>query len=186
MASGFPLLINRVSIKTSEALYQACRFPHLPSIQRIIIDAKSPMTAKMLSKPHRPYSRKDWLYVRVKIMQWCLRIKLAQNLEKFSSLLLATKNLPIVEYSNKDSFWGARFNREQDCFIGLNVLGRLLMGLRLELQQNELYKLSYVEPLNIENFLLFDKKINPINEDKKNIQNKFSKSSSEQLWLPLT
>ncbi len=29
MAPGFPLRINDVDFRTSEALYQACRFPHI-------------------------------------------------------------------------------------------------------------------------------------------------------------
>ena len=37
MASGFPLRVNGVRIHTSEALYQACRFPHMPEVQRKII-----------------------------------------------------------------------------------------------------------------------------------------------------
>lgn len=184
MASGFPLFVNRFPIRTSEALYQACRFPHLPDIQRRIIDAKSPMTAKMLSKPYRKYSREDWICVRVKIMQWCLRIKLAQNLEKFSSLLLSTKELAIVEYSTKDDFWGAKFDKEKGCFIGMNVLGRLLMGLRLELQEKKLNELAYVKPLEIGNFLLFNEEINPVKENKKTVENNF-KTSHQQSWLSL-
>lgn len=185
MASGFPLYINNVSIKTSEALYQACRFPHLPNIQKIILEAKSPMTAKMLSKPNRVYSREDWIDVRIKIMQWCLKIKLAQNFEKFSTLLLSTKDLNIVEYSTKDNFWGAKLNKEKNCFIGMNVLGRLLMGLRLELKQKSIEELIYVEPLNIENFLLFNKKIQPVNEDKKYIKYNCHHTLTKPLWLPL-
>src|SRR5690242_2001891 len=83
MAPGFPVMINGVCINTVEALYQACRFPHLPDIQKMIIDQPSPMTAKMRSKPYRGDSRKDWDRVRVKIMRWCLRVKLAQNSAKF-------------------------------------------------------------------------------------------------------
>src|SRR5437667_12647655 len=79
MAPGFPLLVNGITIRTSEALYQACRFPNMPDVQRMIIEEKSPMTAKMLSKPYRGESRPDWQSVRVKIMRWCLRLKLAQN-----------------------------------------------------------------------------------------------------------
>jgi predicted NAD-dependent protein-ADP-ribosyltransferase YbiA (DUF1768 family) len=45
MAAGYPIKINRVPILTSEALYQACRFPLLPEIQQLILDAKSPMAA---------------------------------------------------------------------------------------------------------------------------------------------
>src|SRR5579859_3354816 len=79
MAGGFPLRVNGINILTSEALYQACRFPHLPEVQRLIIEQKSPMTAKMKSKPYRDQSRSDWDSVRVRIMRWCLRVKLAQN-----------------------------------------------------------------------------------------------------------
>ena len=108
MAAGFPLEVNGVSIRTSEALYQACRFPHRPEIQRLIIEQQSPMTAKMKSKPHRKDSRPDWDDVRVGIMRWCLRVKLAQNWQKFGDLLLTTGNRPIVEKSRKDDFWARR------------------------------------------------------------------------------
>lgn len=50
MASGYPIVINGIYIKSSEALYQAMRFPHLPEVQMIIINESSPMTAKMKSK----------------------------------------------------------------------------------------------------------------------------------------
>lgn len=53
MAGGFPLDVNGMRILTSEALYQACRFPHRPEVQTLIIEQKSPMTAKMKSKPYR-------------------------------------------------------------------------------------------------------------------------------------
>ena len=45
MAGGFPLLVNDTTIKTSEALYQALRFPTLPEVQRKIIDEPSPIGA---------------------------------------------------------------------------------------------------------------------------------------------
>ena len=51
MASGFPLSVNGIHIRTCEALYQACRFPHLPEVQELIIAQKSPMTAKMTPEP---------------------------------------------------------------------------------------------------------------------------------------
>ena len=50
MASGFPIKVNGIYMLTSEALYQSCRFPHLPEVQKKIIDEKSPMTAKMVGK----------------------------------------------------------------------------------------------------------------------------------------
>ena len=91
MASGFPLEINGVRVWSSEALYQACRFPHLPKVQEIILRERSPMTAKMMSKPYRKDSRPDWEKINVKVMRWCLRVKLAQNWETFGKLLLSTR-----------------------------------------------------------------------------------------------
>src|SRR5437879_1166540 len=61
MAAGYPLVVNGVSIRTSEALYQACRFPKNPEVQKLIIDQSSPMAAKMYSKAHRnEHCREDW------------------------------------------------------------------------------------------------------------------------------
>src|SRR5262245_33121636 len=134
MAAGFSLRVNGVDILTSEALYQACRFPQLPDVQRLIIDQKSPMTAKMKSKPHRSKTREDWDAVRTRVMRWCLRVKLAQNWVTFRDLLLSTGERPIVEESKKDDFWGA-FAQEDDTLVGRNVLGRLLMELREELKK---------------------------------------------------
>ena len=153
MAGGFPLSVNGIDIRTSEALYQACRFPHLPEIQRLIIDQKSPMTAKMKGKPHRNNSRSDWNQVRVQIMRWCLRVKLAQNRHTFSELLLETGERAIVEQSRKDDFWGAK-QMGRDTLVGINVLGRLLMELREEIQAEGLESLLIVPPLDIPNFLI--------------------------------
>jgi len=153
MAGGYPLRVNGVRMLTSEALYQACRFPHLPDVQRLIIEERSPMTAKMKTKPHRTNSRGDWFQVRVKIMRWCLRVKLAQNWRKFSELLLETGDRPIVEQSRKDDFWGAK-PVDEDTLVGMNVLGRLLMELREAVKTETRETLCFVEPLAIPDFLL--------------------------------
>jgi len=161
MAGGFPLRVNGVRIRTSEALYQACRFPHMPDVQRTIIDERSPMTAKMRSKPFRKDSRPDWDAVRVKIMRWSLRVKLAQNWREFGRLLLSTGVRPIVEQSRKDDFWGAKVV-EDGTLVGMNVLGRLLMELREQLKGDEAESLHQIEPLPIPEFLLFRQPIEVI------------------------
>jgi len=163
MASGFPLLVNGVRILTSEALYQACRFPHLPDVQREIIGQRSPMTAKMKSKPHRKESRRDWDHVRNNVMRWCLRVKLAQNYEEFGRLLLATRDRSIVEQSRNDDYWGAKVvSIANDTLIGQNILGRLLMELRELLKNDAELALKTVHPLNIPYFLLFGKPIETV------------------------
>lgn len=162
MASGYPLQVNGVRILTSEALYQASRFPHLPEVQREIIGQHSPMTAKMKSKPYRKDSRQDWDEVRFKVMRWCLRVKLAQHYEEFGRLLLATRDRPIVEQSRKDFYWGAKISNDEGMLVGQNVLGRLLMELRELLKADTEGNLKIVPPLNIPDFLLLDKPIGTI------------------------
>jgi type I restriction enzyme S subunit len=159
MAPGFPVRINGVRILTVEALYQACRFPHLPEVQRKIIEQTSPMTAKMVGKPYRADSRPDWDRVRVKIMRWVLRLKLAMHWTQFSALLLSTGERPIVEDSRKDDFWGA-MPSGPDTLVGMNVLGRLLMELREEIKQG--VELRQVAPAAISDLLLYGKAIGAI------------------------
>lgn len=160
MAPGFPIVLLGQHIHTAEALYQACRFPHLPQVQRMILDEISPMTAKMRSKPFREQSRHDWDNVRVPIMKWCLRAKLAANWSKLSSLLLETGDRPIVEDSRKDDFWGAKPTPD-DMLEGRNVLGRLLMELREKLKV-EPVSLRCVTPVPIADFLLLSEPIGTI------------------------
>ena len=162
MAPGFPLLVNKAHIRTSEALYQSCRFPHMPEVQRMIISERSPMTAKMRSKPYHRESRPDWDSVRVKIMRWCLRIKLAQNWHAFGQLLLSTGDLQIVEKKvRRKDFWGAT-EQPNGTLVGMNVLGRLLMELREQLKCDEAEDLRFIEPLPISEFLLFSQPIEEV------------------------
>lgn len=159
MAGGYPIHVNGVRILTSEALYQACRFPHLPEVQRMIIGQNSPMTAKMRSKPYRKDSRPDWDQVRVRIMRWCLRMKLANNWSTFSNLLLRTGDRSIVEESRKDDFWGAKAAGDGNTLVGMNVLGRLLMELREQVKQRGREAALDIGPPDIPQFLLFGRPI---------------------------
>ena len=179
MAGGFPLEVNGIRILTSEALYQACRFPHLPEVQWLIIEQKSPMTAKMKGKPHRHESRPDWDRVRTKIMRWCLRVKLVQNRAKFSDLLLETGNKPIVEESKKDNFWGAK-PLDDGTLEGRNVLGRLLMELREELLSQNRQAYERIAPLEIPDFKLFGSAIVAVMALK---EEEFEKSESQDAPL---
>ena len=107
------------------------------------------------------YTRKGWDKVRVRIMRWCLRVKLAQNWVKFGELLLSTERRPIVEESHKDGFWGAK-PQSDGTLEGANVLGRLLMELRDQLREPGAECLKCVEPVPLPEFLLYGKPIRPI------------------------
>ncbi len=129
MAPGFTISVGSTTFLTSEALYQAMRFPGRPDVQEMIIEQGSPMTAKMKSKKfRREDSHPQWDSIRVAVMHWCLELKLAQNWTIFGELLRSTEPLQIVEHSSRDCFWGAV--PHGDFLKGSNVLGRLLMSLR--------------------------------------------------------
>lgn len=164
MAGGFPLKINGIHIRTSEALYQCCRFPHLPEVQQMIISERSPMTAKMRSKKFRRYSRPDWESLRVNIMRWCLRAKLAIHFEKFGELLLATDDAPIVEMKTRRAdFWGAKLDKDGK-LVGKNVLGRLLMELREDVRRTSPEHMKRAQPPDIRDFRLLEQDIQPVDQ----------------------
>lgn len=167
MASIFPLEINRIGVKSSEALYQACKFPDNCDLQKKIISANSPFAAKMFSKGQR--TRDDWFEVRIEVMRWCLRVKLAQNYYSFGDLLKTTKENNIVEYSDKDTFWGAEKINENE-LKGKNALGRLLMELRRDFYLNKIEEMLIVKPPKILNFKLCGENIEAIDMNFKYIE----------------
>lgn len=168
MAGGFPLHVNGFRVLTAEALYQACRFPHMPEVQTLIIEQKSPMTAKMTSKPHRRNSRPDWDQVRVNIMRWCLRVKVAQHWDAFAGLLLQTGDRQIVEQSRRDDFWGAK-PVDEHTLIGMNMLGQLLMELREEVKASGRVSFQQVDPIGLRGFLLGGRPIEAVGLDDGNV-----------------
>lgn len=118
---------------TSEALFQALRFDD-QEIQRIIRNARSPMTAKMLAKKHKsamtvtPLSEVDQDHMR-----FCLLLKFSQNYD-LRGRLMATGDATIIEDVTKrgnrgtNLFWGAKL--ENGVWVGQNMLGKMLMDLR--------------------------------------------------------
>ena len=119
------------------------------------------MTAKMKSKRYRKSTRSDWDKVRVKVMRWCLRVKLVQNWSSFSVLMLKTGSRPIVEESRKDDFWGAK-PQDDGTLVGMNVLGRLLMELREQLQGADKDALRKVAAPEVPDFMLLGKRIGTV------------------------
>ena len=86
MSSAFPMIVNGIKIRSSEALYQSLRFPFLPNVQKKIIDTASPLMAKRIISPLKGQSRIDFDELRIDFMRWCLRVKLACNYEGVGEL----------------------------------------------------------------------------------------------------
>jgi ribA/ribD-fused uncharacterized protein len=167
MAGGYPLRVNGHVVWTSEALFQVCHFPDHPDIQREILEPRSGMAARMKARKDGRrvmHTRADWFEVSLDVMNWCLRVKRAQNLEPFYWLLESTGEEPIVEQSRRDRFWGAVADAD-GVLRGQNHLGRMLMRLRDDARsrwQTGRDSLQVVEPLAIPNFKLLGQDIETV------------------------
>lgn len=148
MASGYPIRYGDLTCHSSEVLYQLARFPGLmdyrlaSNLPTLLDDINLPnaMTAKMKSKPYRHLTRSDWETgehggVRVEVMEAVLRLKIAQHWNRMVAFLATTGDMPIVEKSRKDDFWGAKPDGQGN-LIGRNVLGLLWMILREEVRSD--------------------------------------------------
>jgi len=145
MAAGMPIIVNGLTWNSSEALYQAAKYPPSviclpeahkkgtdPNVRRRILFARNAMGAKMTQKcaVKAGHVRADWNDVMVDAMRWALQLKLQQHRRIFGRVLKSTGSLPIVERSRKDRFWGAILSEDEKTFDGENHLGKLLTELR--------------------------------------------------------
>ena len=161
MSNDFPLTVAGISVGSSEAPYQAMRFPHQPEWQKEVLDAGHAMAAKLKSKKEKRRdtgSRPDWNAVNLDVMRWVMRVKLAQHFKTIGRLLRATRDKAVVELSKKDRFWGA-VEGDDGVLRGENHLGRLLMELRAEVLAKPEAELLRVEPPTIPDFMLLGKPV---------------------------
>lgn len=141
-----PIIVNNVSFKTSEQLFQLMKFKDAEPVLAVYQANNPKMIAKHWEKTHR---REDWGQIIVDAMKFCLGLKYEQN-EVFCQELENTKGKYIVE--DQTSFpkktpdtWGVK--QQGDNFVGPNLLGRLLMELR------DTGKLDYVLPTDATKFI---------------------------------
>ncbi len=137
--SNFAPLVNPIPagslrFKTSEALFQAAKFPRDTQLQTQIAAAASPAQAKRIARSVRMNDPEAWNRIRVDVMRWVIRAKREHNPAIIDALLRETGDMPIVEDSATDVFWGATPNNGYLC--GQNSLGRLWMELRAHLREN--------------------------------------------------
>jgi ribA/ribD-fused uncharacterized protein len=150
--SRLPVIINGLTVPTSEALYQAMKFPHRPDVQRAICDMSSPAAAKRLARHYAALTHPNWPGVRVTVMGWVVRVKFLQHHTRLVTALAATGDRPIVEYSARDRFWGAGpHDHDRRALYGLNMLGRLWTRVR-DLHTTAPAGLLCVEPLPLDHY----------------------------------
>ncbi|MBX4205734.1 NADAR family protein, partial [Candidatus Microgenomates bacterium] len=129
------------TFSTSEALYQSCKFyPKDFDIRENIRNASTPSDAKAISKEHKKEIRPDWSKIRPKVMRGVIRLKVKQNPD-LQQELLQTVDREIYEDADKY----APKNPDEETIKelrrwaiyqgeGENLIGRILMDLRKELQ----------------------------------------------------
>lgn len=146
--TGTPLTVGMLRFSTPEHLYQLCRFPSHPELQSLLNNQPTPRDCKSLVRVHELKTRPDWFHVRVPIMAWVVALKAGQH-ETFRDLLVSTGDVPIVEISTRDDFWGCK--RVGPELVGENTLGKILMGVRGRLRQGSL---GEVRPPKVPNMRL--------------------------------
>lgn len=127
--SRTPLVVDGVTLKNSEQLFQLMKFKDEEPVKEIYQAGNPKYLAKKWEKTHR---RSDWGEIIVNVMKFCLTLKYQQS-EAFRSTLLRTKGLFVVEdqttFPKKTAdTWGAKLVGDE--YVGPNLLGRLLMELR--------------------------------------------------------
>jgi len=108
--------------------------------QKILFDDKEILVRQLISEIMKPGDvkkfgktlelRKDWDNIKLEVMEYGLRQKFSKKY--FKEKLLETKNKELIEgnYWN-DTYWGICRGK------GDNNLGKLLMKIRKELQNNK-------------------------------------------------
>lgn len=122
---GYDLELNGTRIPTTEHLYQAMRFPHLPDFQQAILDVEGGIPSKRFTYTRLSDTRRDWHEVNIEIMVFCVRLKMATYPDAFRASLKRVGDRPIVEMSRRDGFWGAKPGFDQAVLKGANLLGQI-------------------------------------------------------------
>lgn len=153
----YPFKLNGVQIHTSEALFQALRFPDYPVTQELILLPTSPVQAKTQAKKLlSSQSRKDFEDIKLQLMYWCLRVRFIKHYGSMGDMFDKSGDREIVEITSNDAYWGCIESKEDKNIVkGQNMMGKLLMKLRSFYNDTKLTgEFMYVEPLDIDNFKL--------------------------------
>src|SRR3546814_14539335 len=94
--------------KSSEAQYQAMRYPGHPEIQEQIRNATNAFVAKQVAYEHIDKTRADWKDVKVQEMAYV--VTRTSKSPGFVAAMATTGGKPIVELSTREAFCGTKHN----------------------------------------------------------------------------
>ncbi len=127
--SAFNLKWKGITFPTSEHAYHWEKFND-PGTKRWIIEAPSAHEAFKIAERNKQFRRFNWDDIKISIMKEILLAKVSQH-EYVKRKLLETGSRELVEDSWRDAEWGWGPNKD-----GKNLLGKLWMEIRAELQES--------------------------------------------------
>lgn len=126
--AAFPIEVDGQVWPTSEHYFQAQKFLD-EAYQEKIRCEPSPMIAARLGRSRSVELRPDWESVKDEVMLVALRAKFTQH-AALRELLLGTGAAELIEHTANDRYWADGGDGS-----GKNMLGKLLMQVRAELQR---------------------------------------------------
>ena len=121
--SKHPVYLKGTIWPTSEHYYQSSKFDDA-ELREMIRRSPSPMAAKSLAAENGDRQVIDWPNKKDAVMYEALNAKFSQHPE-LRALLISSGKRRLVERPTNDDYWG-----EDDEGVGQNMLGKLLMQLR--------------------------------------------------------
>lgn len=130
----YPILFKEHSFNTSEQLYQYLSFKGYPLIQLEILNTTIGLSSKAVGIYRNNCKLPLFWKYRLDIFMYTLILKVEQN-KDFRNRLLKTGNKKIIEdvYWNHGDFFGAKYDKDSQMYIGYNFHGRMLMLIREKL-----------------------------------------------------
>uniref|UniRef100_A0A7E4UTT6 NADAR domain-containing protein n=1 Tax=Panagrellus redivivus TaxID=6233 RepID=A0A7E4UTT6_PANRE len=121
-------------------MYKKALFFNDPQTAKKILEAKNPMTMKLLGRQVKNFDENKWKLVAMQVMKRACYFKFDQN-DDLRGELFKTAGSTLVEASPTDTIWGVGLGEDDKriCDVkqwrGRNQLGYLLTALREELMR---------------------------------------------------
>lgn len=122
-----PIVMDGVTWPSTEHYFQAMKFKGTGHVEAVR-QAKKPRDAAEMGRDRSRPLRKDWEDVKDGVMLEAIRAKFTQH-EDCKALLVGTNDALLIEHTSNDNYWADGGDGS-----GKNVLGRILMQVRSEIQ----------------------------------------------------
>ena len=132
-AGGMPIVLHGLRMRTSEHLYQICKFGRdAADVQAEVAAIDRAWDAKQHAwrRVHEGRGAPGWEGVSLEAMRWTLEVKAMCHPRQVREVLADTGGRDVVELSKRDDFWGAVPRKGTQMLDGMNMLGRLWQELR--------------------------------------------------------